>query len=121
MPQPPSDAVFAVLSPDRTVTWHGADAEETVEKMVAGTQPGALERRWLGPSCPLKVMASDVFVLHPRDFPENPLARWIIQNLSRGYNLQYWRGIVALYAHDEGYPEVMPREWVERITRLAAG
>jgi len=119
-PQPPADAAFAVLSPDGTVTWHDVDAEEAVKKTVAGARPGALDRRWLGPSCPLKVMASDVSALYPNNFAENPLARWIIQNLSHGHTLQYWRGPVAVYAHDEGFPEVMPRTWVERITQLLA-
>jgi hypothetical protein len=118
---PPADAAFAVLSPDGTVTWHGVDAEKVVEETVAGAQPGALERRWLGPSCPLKVVASDVSALHPDDFAVNTLARRVIRGLSRGYIEQPWRGPVAVYAHDEGYAEVMPREWVERITRLAAG
>jgi hypothetical protein len=118
-PQPPADAAFVVMAPDGTVTWHNANAGEVVEEIVAGSYPGLLGRSWLGPGCPLRIVASDVSALYPEEFEVNPLAERVIRGLSGGYIEQPWRGLVAVYGHHDGFAEVMPREWVQRITHLA--
>lgn len=116
--QTPPDAAFVVLYPDGTNTWHTVEQGATVEEIVAGPYPGALGRNWLGPACPLRIMASDVSALRPDEFDENGLADRVIRGLSDDYISQPWFGPVAVYAHDEGFAEVMPNQWVERITRL---
>jgi len=119
-PQPDTDAAFAVMSTTGILTWHSAHDTEAVEQMVAGPHPGTLARQWLGPSCPLRIMASDVFAVFPDEFAVNPLAERVIRGLSGGYINQSWRGTVAVYAHTDGFAETMSRRWAEQITRLAA-
>lgn len=117
---PPDAAAFVVLYPDGTSTWHTVDQGAAVEEIVAGPYPGVLARNWLGPACPLRIMASDVSALRPDKFDDNALADRVIRALSDDYISQPWFGPVAVYAHDEGFVEVMPNQWVERITRLLA-
>jgi hypothetical protein len=119
-PQPDADTAFAVMSTTGTLTWHNAHDTEAVEQMVAEPHPGTLARHWLGPNCPLRIMASDVFAVFPHEFAVNPLAERVIRGLSDGYINQSWRGTVAVYAHTDGFAETMPRPWVERIIHLAA-
>jgi hypothetical protein len=117
---------YAVISPSGDVTWYPLRAEREVEALVAGKYAGALDRRFV--TGPLRLVASDVALLFPEDFPENPAAGRIITALSGGRVSQPWRGHVALteYDRDPGtrewlWPTEISENWQQKIREAATG
>lgn len=126
---------WAVISPAGELTWYPMTRGREVEALVGGERAsGALDTatvtsRGIPPgSGPLKVLASDVALLFPEDYPANPAAERVITELSGGRITQPWRGHVALveYEIDEEtrevlWPGVMSEQWQQRIREAAGG
>lgn len=105
---------WAVISPAGELTWYPLRATAEVEALVGSERaPGALDTatvtRALFGRGPLKVLASDVALLFPEDYPPNPLAQRVLAALSAGRITQPWRGHVALveYEADPASGEVL--------------
>lgn len=119
---------WAVITPSGEVDWHPLSKEHAVRALVGGERaPGALATATVAAGCgPLKVLASDVALLFPDDYPPNPAAQRIITELSAGRIIQPWRGHVALVEYeadpDTGevlWPGVMSEQWQQRIREAA--
>lgn len=122
--QPPA---WAVITPESELTWYLLDQERNVRAMVGGkVAPGALDTATV--AGPLKVLASDIALLFPEDYPPNPLAERVLTVLSGGRITQPWRGHVALVEYEiDGetrevlWPGVMSEQWQQRIREAAGG
>lgn len=119
---------WAVIAPDGTVAWYPLSATTMVEDLVAGeVARGALDRAFV--TGPVRLMASDIALLFPDDYPANPLARRVLTALSGGRITQPWRGHVALvqYERDQDtgewlWPGEMSPDWRAAIeAAVAAG
>jgi hypothetical protein len=114
-------AAWAVITPDGELAWYPLAATGEVQALVGG-RFGALDTSTLNPyeSLARKVLASDVGVVYPGEFPANPLARRVITALSASYRTQAWHGTVALVEYETDGAEVlwpgeMSLEWAEAI------
>jgi hypothetical protein len=127
----PNDRAWAVISPAGDLTWFPLTATRDVEALVAGERaPGALATVTVSPDMSLRALASDVALLFPESYPQNPVAEQVLAILSGGRLAQPWRGHVALveYEQDTGpgsvgewlWPCGMSTEWVTRITDVVA-
>jgi hypothetical protein len=122
-------AAWAVISPAGELTWYPLSKEREVKALVSGERaPGALDTatvtlHGIPPGRgPLKVLASDVALLLPEDYPPNPVAQRVLTALSGGRISQPWRGHVALVEYERDrvsgevlWPGEMCPEWVEAI------
>lgn len=126
------DGAWAVISPAGELMWYPLRATAEVEALVGGERaPGALDRatvtRALFGRGPLKVLASDVALLFPEDYPPNPVAQVVLTRLSGGRITQPWRGHVALVEYeadrDAGevlWPGEMCPHWAQAIKTAVA-
>jgi hypothetical protein len=114
---------WAVIAPTGELTWYPLAAETEVEAIVSGERaPGALDRASVVLGAPLRLVASDVSLLFPEDYPPNPLAQRVITALSDGRIVQPWRGHVALVEYEQDdetrellWPGKMSPQWAEAI------
>ena len=110
-----------MLHPDGRLEWLDVDADDEADKLAGGAEV-ATARQWLGQSCPLRLIASDVSMLFPDRFEPNPHAERVITALSQNYIHQSWRGVVVLFHPDQdGFCQPMDPHWVQEITRLHGG
>ena len=129
-----SRPAWAVISPGGELAWYPLTATGEVEALVSGGRAlGALDTATVTLGGPLRVLASDVALLFPEDYPFNPVAARALDVLSGGRLSQPWRGHVALveYEQDTGpgsigewlWPCEMSPGWAQRVTEavIAAG
>jgi hypothetical protein len=100
-------SAWAVISPAGELTWYPLSETRNVEALVSGERaPGALDTATVtlrgipAGRGPLKVLASDVALLFPEDYPPNPVAQRVLTALSGGRITQPWRGAVALVEYE---------------------
>jgi hypothetical protein len=125
---------WAVISPAGDLTWYPLAEEHDVRALVGGkVAPGALDTatvtlHGIPPGCgPLKVLASDIAMVFPDDYPPNPLAQNMLTALSGGRIVQPWRGYVALAEYEVDpdtrevlWPGEMSEHWQQRIREAAS-
>lgn len=103
--------MWAVITPDGTLTWYPPAATAKVEAIVSGSYaPGATDGCFVYP--PLRVLASDVALLAPEHYEPNPVAELVITTLSGGRITQPWRGAVALYECERDTGPGSIGEWI---------
>jgi hypothetical protein len=119
---------WAVISPDGELTWYPLSKEREVRALVGGDRaPGALDTATVTRSLfgrgPLRVLASDVALLFPEDYPPNPLAQRVLTALSGDRISQPWRGHVALVEYEADpasgevlWPGEMCPHWTQAIS-----
>lgn len=106
---------YAVITPAGELTWYPLGRAVDVEAIVGGAvAPGALATVTVAAARipgrgPLKCLASDISLLFPAEYQENPVARTVLEALSGGRVSQPWRGAVAIveYAADPATGEVL--------------
>ena len=103
------DVAFALIMPNGEVTWYPLGDEDIVEARVAGRVAHAIDREFLVPGEPLRLIGSDVALAAPGEFEPNPAAQRIITALSRGRITQEWRGHVAIAEYEQ---DTETREWL---------
>lgn len=117
---------WAVITPAGELVWYPLGAGVEVEAIVgADYAPGALARALV--TGPIRVLASDVGLLAPGRYPENPVARVVITSLSEARIAQPWRGHVALVQYDQDertgewlWPMDMDELWRLRIVNAVS-
>jgi hypothetical protein len=124
-------AAWAVITPNGELAWYPLAAAGEVEALVSGERaPGALTTATVTLGGPLRVLASDIALLFPEDYPPNPVAQRVLAVLSGGRITQPWCSHVALveYERDTGpgsigewlWPCEMSPDWAARITAAVA-
>lgn len=128
---------WAVITPAGELAWYPLTATAEVEALVSGERaPGALDTatvtlHGIPPGRgPLKVLASDIALLFPGDYPPSPVAARVLDILSGGRISQPWRGHVALVEYETDpsdgevlWPGEMCPHWAALIAAavIAAG